>query len=247
MQGNLYSNVLQARRVTAAAVQALASTEAAQEISGRPNQNYLSIPAATLAGTVSMWSMYDVMLHKRATELVERPCRKHGIEIQTLGEYPLFTGTKLVHGRLSDVVIVPAEEDPLITTGKFPLPKKVDQRLRAMQKAGVPFDMIRTYIAHEVPPYSIREEGPIPLEVIAPPHPEQAVRLSNQLGFIADAATTTLVGSVGRAAKAAAGGTGAVAAGTAIAASFLLDPLIFGAIADERGMATWFVLAQWAW
>ena len=36
------------------------------------------------------------------------------------------------------------------------------------------------------------------------------------------------------------GGSGAVT-------SLLLDPLIFGALADERGIATWFVIAQWAW
>jgi hypothetical protein len=32
-----------------------------------------------------------------------------------------------------------------------------------------------------------------------------------------------------------------------VATELLLDPVIFGALADERGMATWFVLAQWVW
>src|SRR2546421_13107436 len=93
MQGKLYTDNLQAQRVTLAAQQALASPQA---VAIRPQRSYLRIPAAALAGTIGLQSMYNVMLRQRATQLVATPCQEHGIDIQTLGEYPLFTGTKLV-------------------------------------------------------------------------------------------------------------------------------------------------------
>jgi len=106
--------------------------------------------------------------------------------------------------------------------------------------------MLYTYIAHEVPRYSVSEDGPIPLEVVMPPHPQQAVRLSNRLGMIANAATTHWLVSWGRR-RSGCAWRGEAGYWFGCSCLVLLDPLIFGAIADERGMATWFVLAQWAW
>lgn len=244
MYSTLYKNDAQALRVTRSAQQALAlpSRKAVRYTKG-----HLSIAPETLAGTISLWAQYNVMLHQRATALVEVPCREQGIAIQTLGEYPLFTGLKLVHGSVSDVVIVPADEDPLISTGDFPLPREVEQRLRAMKRAGVPFDMLYTYIAHEVPRYSVNEAGPLPLEVVLPPDPARTIQTSQRLGAVAHAATSALLGGLGRAARAGVNGAALATLGSGVAAVILLDPLIFGAIADERGMATWFVLAQWTW
>ncbi len=116
-----------------------------------------------------------------------------------------------------------------------------------MEQIGVPLDRMFTYIAHEVPPNTIDTNSPLPLEVIAPPPPARALRQSARLGAIAHVSTisalkgfrrsfTTSVQSVA---------VGALAAGAA--AALLLDPIIFGALADERGMATWIVLAQWVW
>lgn len=244
MSNNLYRNAVQANRVTVVAQQALAS----------PNRNvvthkqrHLSVPRETLVGTVALWASHNTALRRRATALVEIPCREHGITIQTLGEYPLFAGIKLVHGTTSDVIIVPAEEDPLLVTGEFPLPKVVAARLRAIERAGVPFEQVRTYIAHEVPCYSVDPHGPIPIEVVRPPVPAQTRRTSERLGAVACGATISLLKGLRRTATVGILGAGAATVGGIAAAGVLLDPLIFGAVADERGMATWFVLAQWAW
>jgi hypothetical protein len=212
----------------------------------------LSIPPETLAGaTAILWSKYwsqdNELLHQRAVELVEVPCQQHGIPIQVLGEYPLFTNLKLVRGSTSDVVIVPADQDPLIVNGNFPLPQKVRHRLRAMERAGVPFDMMYTYIAHEVPRGSVSEHGSIPLEVVLPSAPIETRRTSERLGKISYTAQSSLLSLLGLTAKASTLGLGVVSASAGRALDVLLDPLIFGAIADERGIATWFVLAQWAW
>ncbi len=200
----------------------------------------LSMAPEILAGTVAMWHMQNAALHRKAVELVEVPCRQQGIAITTLGEYPLFTQTKLIRGEITDIVIVPAEQDPLLTTGKFPLPRSVSNQLQAIERAGVPFDLLHTYIAHEVPVNSVVEGSAIPLELIKPPAPAETVRTSERLGKIAHVTTSSLLKGAFIAAAAP-----LVFTGTAVA--FLLDPVIFGAIADERGMGTWFALAQWAW
>jgi hypothetical protein len=249
MVQQLYKDAVRAERVTAAALQGLATPSRSVTTY---TERHLSIAPETLAGaTAILWSKYwsqdNELLHQRAVELVEVPCQQHGIAIQVLGEYPLFTNLKLVRGSISDVVIVPADQDPLIVNGNFPLPQKVRHRLRAMERAGVPFDMMYTYIAHEVPRGSISEHGPIPLEVILPSAPVETRRTSERLGKIAYTAQSSLLGLLGLTARASALGLGAVSAGAGMALEALLDPLIFGAIADERGIATWFVLAQWAW
>jgi hypothetical protein len=200
----------------------------------------LSMAPEILAGTLAMWHAQNTNLHRRAVDLVEVPCRQHGIVISTLGEYPLFTQLKLIRGEITDVAIVPAEQDPLLATGKFPLPRSVSNQLRAMERAGVPLDLLHTYIAHEVPVGSVVEGSVIPLEVIQPPVPAKTVRTSERLGKIAHATTSALLKGALVAAAAP-----VVLTGMTVAA--LLDPVIFGAIADERGVGTWFALAQWTW
>jgi len=200
----------------------------------------LSMAPEILAGTLAMWHAQNAALHHRAVELVEIPCKQQGIVIQTLGEYPLFTQLKLIRGEITDVVIVPAEQDPLLATGKFPLPRSVGNQLRAMELAGVPLDLLHTYVAHEVPVNSVVEGGTIPLEVIKPPAPAQTVRTSERLGKIAHATASSLL-------KGALIAAAAPVVFTGVTMATLLDPVIFGAIADERGMGTWFALAQWTW
>ena len=200
----------------------------------------LSIAPEILAGTVAMWHAQNAALHRKAVELVEVPCRRQGITIQTLGEYPLFRQLKVIHGGITDVVIVPAEQDPLLATGNFPLPRSVDRQLRAIERAGVPFELLHTYVAHEVPRDSVVEGSILSLELIQPPAPAEVVRTSERLGKIARATTSFLRDSALVAASAP-----ILLAGMMAAAP--LDPVIFGAIADERGMGTWFALAQWTW
>ena len=200
----------------------------------------LSMAPHILAGTLAMWHAQNASLHRRAVELVEVPCRQHGITISTLGEYPLFTQLKLIRGEITDVAIVPAEQDPLLVTGKFPLPRSVGTQLRAMERAGVPLGLLHTYVAHEVPVGSVVEGSIIPLEVIKPPAPAKTVRTSERLGKIAHATTSALL-------KGAFIAAAAPAVFTGMTVATLLDPVIFGAIADERGMGTWFALAQWTW
>ncbi len=241
LQSRLYKDSLQGKRVMAIAQRALANN------AGRPvtsSNGYIHIAPETLAG---MWAMQNFLLHQQAQALIAEPCRQHGIAIQMLGEYPLFSGLKLVRGQISDVIIVPAEQDPLIATGKFPLPKAVRDKLHAMEKAGVPCDLLHTYIAHEVPNGSVDPAGPIPLEVIVPPVPAHVTRTSRRLGVVAHAATVRLLRGMRHTAGKGLLGIGVATMATGAASALLLDPLIFGALADERGMATWFVLAQWVW
>ncbi len=200
----------------------------------------LSMAPEILAGTLAMWHAQNAALHRRAVELVEIPCKERGITIQTLGEYPLFTQLKLIRGEITDVAIVPAEQDPLLAAGKFPVPRSVGNQLRAMERAGVPLDLLHTYVAHEVPVNSVVEGGTIPLEVIKPPAPAHTVRTSERLGKIAHVTTSSLL-------KGALVAAAAPVVLTGMAMVTLLDPVIFGAIADERGMGTWFALAQWTW
>lgn len=244
MSTHLYRDSIQARRVTSVAQRGLATIG-----SGAPyaDRRISIAPEILRSTTVALWTLNNLHLHHRAVALVEGPCKRNSIEIETLGEYPLFTGTKLVRGSVTDVVIVPANEDPLIKTGLFPLPQQVHRRLRAMQKAGVPFDRLQTYIAHEVPRNSVSADGPIPLEVIAPPAPASVVHTSQRLGEIAYAATVTFPSVLSKMAFTGIRDVSLVSAGTGVAAAILLDPLIFAALPDERGIATWFVLAQWAW
>jgi hypothetical protein len=171
-------------------------------------------------------------------------CKQHGIPVQTLGEYPLFSELKLVQGEVTDVVVVPADQDPLVTAGTFPLPRAVRDKFCKMERAGVPLNMLYTYIAHEVPRNSVNPHGPLPLDVIKPSPPSRVVRTSRHLGAIAYTATISLLKGVLFTAS-----VPVVKAGAAgvVATELLLDPVIFGALADERGMATWFVLAQWVW
>lgn len=253
----LYKSVEQARqaqRVTTAAQRGLATNTSktvpmthADLIAPRP----LHLAPETIAGTVALWSQYAAMhnfsLRERAVALVEQPCREHGIAIEVLGEYPLFTGRILVRGTTSDVIIVPADDDPLLQSGKFPLPRQVRRRLETMRQANVPFDALYTYIAHEVPRNSVDETGPLPLALLTPPQPVASVRTTQRLGIVAHALNRTLLGGLGKATQVGAYSIGVATVGLEAMATVLLDPLIFGAIADERGMATWFVLAQWSW
>ncbi|GCE47298.1 hypothetical protein EI42_00827 [Thermosporothrix hazakensis] len=236
MHHTLYRDDVQARRVTSTIQSALARQGVIQGIS--PN---------VLASTLCIWTQAAFTLRQRATELIEKPCQEHGIAIQCLGEYPLFTGSKLIRGAQTDVVILPAEEDPLLASGKFPVPLHAARRLQLIREAGVPLDQMRTYIAHEVPRNSVSEHGPIPLEVIAPPVPKEAAATAEQLGNIAHIATTIVLGKLKKAFTAGIKGAGIATTGAGIATAALLDPLIFGAYADQHGLATWFVLAQWYW
>lgn len=226
----------------------------------------LHISSGLLAGTLMM---QHAALHERAMELVEVPCRRHGIALEALGIYPLFPNLKLVRGTTTDMVIVPAEQDPLITTGKFPLPKGVRDKLGALQRAGVPFELLHTYIAHEVPANSVSPLGPIPLAAVLPPPSARMTRTSEMLGSIAHATTisflrgtlltaSTIARGIGSSAGAATLTLGRAAmsfgssAGTATAhvgsrALMMLDPVIFCALPDEDGMAVWYAVASWVW
>ena len=233
----------------------------------------LHIPSGTLASALMV---QHAALYHRAVELVEAPCRQHGIALETLGIYPLFPDLKLVRGTVTDMVIVPAEQDPLITTGKFPLPRNVRDKLGALQRAGVPLELLHTYIAHEVPANSVSPYGPIPLEAVLPPPSARITQTSEMLGSIAHATTISFlrgtlitasaaargagtiardIGSVagaatltlGTAAMSLGSSAGATAAHVGSRALMMLDPVIFCALPDEDGMAVWYAVASWVW
>ncbi len=251
----LYKDEQQARRVTQVAQRGLATSLPAYTpartgevvaINGRNVHLAPETLAATL-GIVSLYNVeYNLALRKRAMQQVMQPAEQGGLTIEMLGEYPLFQGLKLVQGRDTDVVIVPADDDPLLTSGKFPMPRKMHWRMKALRRAGVPFDRLYTYVAHEVIHGNVSPYGPLTLEAIEPPAPRSAVRTSRYLGNAAQAMTSGVLGGLGLAMRSGVYGA-ALAGASTEALSILLDPLVFGAFADERGMATWFVLAQWAW
>lgn len=249
----LYKDEQQTRRVTRAAQRGLATSLPDVPITGEivaVHRRPVHLAPETLAGTLGILSLYNVeynlALRRRAVQQVVRPSEQHNLTVEALGEYPLFQDLKLVQGRDTDVVIVPADDDPLLNSGKFPMPRKMHRRMEALRKAGVPFDRLYTYVAHEVLHGSVSPSGPLTLEAIAPPAPRSVVRTSRYLGNVAQAMTTSVLGGLGLIARGGVYSAALAGAGTE-ALSILLDPLIFGAFADERGMATWFVLAQWAW
>lgn len=241
--------------------------------SGAFENAQLHISSGTLASALMM---QHAALYDRAVELVEAPCRQQRIDLENLGIYPLFPDLKLVRGTVTDMVIVPAEQDPLIKTGKFPLPKSVRDKLGALQRAGVPFELLHTYIAHEVPANSVSPIGPIPLEAVLPPPSAQITRTSEMLGSIAHATTISLLRGTLLTATSAARGAGTIARGVGNAAGAatltlgtaamnlgssasttavhvgsraltMLDPVIFCALPDEHGIAVWYAVASWVW
>jgi len=244
MVAPLYKDEKQARRVVNVVQEELhrSLSRPVRLVNGR-----ISIAPEILAGTLSTWAMQNIRLNRQTRALVEYPCRSQGLVVETLGEYPLFTEMRLVQGPITDVVIVPAEQDPLFASGQFPLPRSVKTRMQLMEQIGVPLERMFTYIAHEVPANSVAMDRPLPLEAVTPPPSAHTLRQSERLGAIAHVSTISALKGFRRGLTTSVRGMVVGALATGVAAALLLDPIIFGALADERGMATWVVLAQWVW
>lgn len=244
MVASLYKDEKQARRVVNVVQEELhrSLSRPVRLVNGR-----ISIAPEILAGTLSTWAMQNIRLNRQTRALVEYPCQSQGLTVETLGEYPLFTEMRLVQGPIADVVIVPAEQDPLFASGQFPLPRSVKTRMQAMERIGVPLDRMFTYIAHEVPANSVTVGDPLPLATVTPPPSARTLRQSERLGTIAHTSTIAALKGFRHGFATSARGVAIGALATSAAAALLLDPIIFGALADERGMASWVVLAQWVW
>ncbi len=119
MVASLYKNEGQARRVVSIVHEELHRSLArpVRLVDGR-----ISIAPEILAGTLSTWAMQNIKLNRQARALVEYPCLRQELVVETLGEYPLFTEMRLVQGPVSDVVIVPADQDPCLLAVGFPCP-----------------------------------------------------------------------------------------------------------------------------
>ncbi|MBO3752165.1 hypothetical protein J5X84_39405 [Streptosporangiaceae bacterium NEAU-GS5] len=183
-----------------------------------------------------------------------------GIAIEVVGISATFDEPRAYAGETSDWVMAPAEDDPHLASGAWPIPGDQRRRLEQLVAAGVRFD--RLYIAHEVPRGRI--ELPLapaelstgtevvairPGQVLAPevarqavgpvpvPVPTAALALAERLGQIADLPWRVVAGA-----------RDMVNAAIAVRNDF--DPMVLGVITARRtaptpALGAFCVLAQW--
>ncbi|RIK36804.1 MAG: hypothetical protein DCC55_26205 [Chloroflexi bacterium] len=187
----------------------------------------------------------------------------HDLEVGHLFNAPLFSGEQWFplpeQGREWRLMCL--DEDPLFDSpGGFPFPDAVLQLLDRIQRAGLEFDTY--YVAHEL---LLQPEGPVgrtPLALLQPPPPRQTMEASAKLGGWAGQAqhlaSLPLVGAVagltaGAALSAALGAMAVGGVGLALSGLALLDPILFGVVADPAQpfqpgtVAAWYAVAVWSY
>jgi hypothetical protein len=162
-----------------------------------------------------------------------------------VGEGVVFSGTVVVSYRKYDMVTIPLSEDPLYTQrDRFPIPRKVLNHLRNLQKMSVDFDTL--YIVHEIPKDTLRSGDPLPLDLVDPPpspeNMEQAERIGNLSRITWMSTLAPAVPVVG---------VPLVAVSVPVVAT--VDPILFGLKIQENPqpkilpVADWFYLCRWSW
>ena len=168
--------------------------------------------------------------------------RTHALPVRFFGYAPLFKGTYVYQALECDWAIMSLPEDPFFDEhkGRLYAPRSVIRDLKRFSAVGLSFDAI--FIAHEVPPDSVRPGEPVPLELIAPP-PTRSAR--ERLSFIGKASLWgTIAKWLGAAATHVSAGLAALAA---------RDPVLFGVQFDEtwqldgQPIGMWYYLARWFW
>lgn len=199
------------------------------------------------------------ILERRGTALVAETRTRTGVEIEYLGNHPLFNRPRLYTGEPNDWVLGPANRsDDLV------VPKAEQAVLRRLEAEDIYFPLL--YVAHEVPKDKTQE-------IIKPAgatHAElEPAKASELIGPVPDPHSTAALGDRlnqragqvfrGIRRTAVAGGVlaaGVVAApvvltGAAFVALAQVDPIILGAIpageSREGQLAGFFVLARWDW
>ena len=195
------------------------------------------------------------LLEDRAPVVVEE-ARAAGVEIEHLGQRPLFLAPRLYRAEPNDWIIGPVtrREDLVV-------PKAEQQTLRRLAAPDLDFEI---YVAHEVPKDRTAaidaDSAHVPLPAAAAaalvgpvPDPHRSVALGDRL--------ERRTRQIGRGLRRTAVTGGALAAGIAAAPVLLagaavaglaeLDPIILGAVPvgepRDGEMAAWFVLARWDW
>ncbi len=154
-----------------------------------------------------------------------------------LGQAPLFVGTLVFPGRSHDWVVMNLSDDPLWKSGTFPVPHKTLRLLEGLERDGDEFDTL--VIAHEIPKGACRPGEDLPLDLVTPPLPPQAVGVANMLGRVSHL-VWYLPGL-------------ALTASAATVAAVLRDPILFGAKMQRGGqiqpgeLADWYYLCRWSW
>jgi hypothetical protein len=95
--------------------------------------------------------------------------QEHKLKTKFLGFAPIFSGNRVYVGNKSDWAIMNLSEDSLyhFHNGNLHAPPSVIKDIKKNADAGVKLDS--NFIAHEVPPGTIVEGEPVPLELIIPP------------------------------------------------------------------------------
>jgi len=189
----------------------------------------------------------DPALSERKQAIIAQSVQ-HNLPIRCLGTMLLFSGHRVYPGQRRDWVMINVAEDPLFNDRDgFPVPGRVLQQLRTIEKSGLNFNAI--YAAHEVERGAVREGEPINVVALLPPPPRTTQRLSRWFGRVGlglwSAATLPLglsivIGSL-------------LVTGLRTSANIaVLDPILLGAIVSPGRpvvpgeQAVWFYLAHWS-
>lgn len=175
---------------------------------------------------------------------IEIKTRENNLPVRFLGYNILPNQTCVYPGEKTDWAIMSLKRDPTYySNGKrMIVPGAVAQQIKNIVNAGVEFDAI--YVAHEIPKSSIKPGQDVPIELIAPPAPPEALRRVRKLSSAAE----KFWKGIGTA-------TVATAASFTLPLAFLgtADPVLFGVNINEEWrmknipIGMWYFIARWEW
>jgi len=180
---------------------------------------------------------------------------RSGLPVRYLGRAPVFGGTRVFRGGVSDWALLSLAEDPMLKAagGRLIVPRRVAGEIRRLLASGVRFDAV--YIAHEVPPGSADDGlGGAGGTAVPPPHPEAVGRAAAD-GRRATALWRLLVSAASAVTRIAAGAARRAAEVPVRSSSPAdgPDPVLFGVqVAPGQPVrdgveADWYVLSRWNW
>jgi hypothetical protein len=162
-----------------------------------------------------------------------------------LGQGVVFSGTVVVPYPEHDMVTTRLSEDPLYTQrDRFPIPRKVLNQLKKLQRIGVDFETL--FIAHEIPKDTLRSGDPLTLDLVNPPPCPENVAQAEMIG---DLSRITWVSAIAPALPV----LGVSKMGVSVTEAVRRDPILFGLKVQRDSqpktvsVADWFYLCRWTW
>jgi len=212
---------------------------------------------------------YDIRKeHKRIAEVTVQ----NNLPVRFVGYGLPFSGRRDFTNASTDWSMFNLLDDEAWKSQNFQIPEIIRRDLDRIWRAGLNFDQL--YVAHEFEKGKIKAGQPIPLTLLLPPPPTQALAQAQQAGEVADSMwkmLKTTVGGTAKITKRAAtalsktalsaaetsarvgNAAGEVTAATVASVGANLDPLIFGVILDRKEarsktpLAMWYYLTHWTW